>query len=244
MKSICRFALAGAVAVLASTFVWQARAEGLPPAKATPAATTQPFATGFYVGVNGGHSVATTDVDVGVTGFGSLLSLDGLGHKGTTWGGQGGFDVRIAGTPWVFGLFAEYHQAGAEFDLSLLAPIGSLVNVQIAEQIKAGARLGFVTGRAMIYVGGFWTTADMDWRLGNAGLGFQLTGSERLNGYGALVGLEYALTDFVTVGAQYAYTDFGAMRFSLGGGTYLEADTNAHEVTARLNVRLQDLFGK
>ena len=79
--------------------------------------------------------------------------------------------------------------------------------------------------------------------------------SDRQTLVGATVGggVEFALTDSVSLGVEYRYSDFGHETFNLGAvpfpagassGVLADVDLRTHEVTARLNIKLGSrLFG-
>ena len=78
--------------------------------------------------------------------------------------------------------------------------------------------------------------------------------SDRHTLVGATIGggVEFALTDSVSLGVEYRYSDFGHETFNLGAvpfpagassGVVGDVDLRTHEVTARLNFKFGSLFG-
>jgi opacity protein-like surface antigen len=197
------------------------------------------FQTGLYLGVNGGYQVGTNELDLNTAGPGSLLNLDGLSTRGVVYGAHGGFDFRIANSPFLVGIVGSYQFGEAEFDISSAALGVNVLHATIEPTWKVGGRVGYVLGNGSMIYGGY--------QYANAKLGITsglVPGSLSydLTGHNPFIGIELPITDFVTVGMQYDYTKYDTERLASFGPLNLDLDAEVHAVSARVNVRLQGLF--
>lgn len=198
------------------------------------------FQTGVYIGVNGGYQIGATELDLNATGFGSIANIDGLSTRGITYGVHGGFDFRVSGTPFLIGLVGSYQRGEAEHDISIMG--GNILSAAIEPTWKAGARAGYVLPNgSLVYAGYQFAKADMTVSSPLFG-----TISRSLDGDNILAGVEIPVTDFATVGLQYDWTRYDSTNLLPASAApfNLDAATEVHAVTARVNIRLQNIFGQ
>ncbi len=165
--------------------------------------------TGFYVGVNGGYGWAEAEA-LGV-------SFDDI---------EGGFGGVQAGYNYDFGGFV----LGAEADVQFSGVEGDIPAVGSASLDNFGtvrARAGVALDRFLPYVtaGLAWGNATIDTSAGDL--------DDNYVGWTIGAGLEYAVTDNVTVKAEYLYTDYGSADF----GTPLDFDLTSNVVRAGINFK-------
>jgi outer membrane immunogenic protein len=243
MKKIT-LVLAAATALVSA----QALAADLRPVyKAPPAPVMAPYYnwSGFYLGahVGGGWSdVSLTNLS-NTTAWGDLIPGDRVrtDNSGVLGGGQLGFNWQTGNI--VFGLEASF--SGAGIDGNVTSPFGTAddqFRTSINSLFLGTGRLGYAMNNWMLYVTGGYAGADVRARvrddvLPNVGAG---THSQWLSGYTIGAGIEYAITQNLSLGLQYNYVDLGSKNFDLGdaGGFYdFRVRPDIHIATARLNYR-------
>lgn len=160
--------------------------EPVAPAYIAPAAFSW---NGAYVGLNAGY---------GFNGdFGQGMD-DGSGY---TVGVQAGYNVQF--DPMVVGIEAELAYSGIE---ASAAPYSAELNWRGA----ITPRIGFAMDRFLPYIKAGVAFGSIDASDGSG------NDSATLWGWTAGAGVEYAVTDQVSVKLEYAYTDLGDDTFSLG----------------------------
>ena len=120
------------------------------------------------------------------------------------------------------------------------------------------ARVGWAFDRWLVYGTGGFATADV--RVNSSGPttvpvlapfpANTTSNREVLDGWTVGAGVEYAITNAVSLGVQYRYTDFGQAQFpvfagatTLGTNNFVNVGVKESQVTARLNVKLDWLPG-
>jgi outer membrane immunogenic protein len=171
--------------------------------------------TGFYIGANAGYG--WTD------GFGDT--------DGFVGGGQIGYNWQAIGSPFVFGIEADFQGA----DLR-----SSATNGVATASIKSNAfgtvrgRIGYAWDRALLYATGGWAYTRTE--LSITAPGFAASNNDWSSGYALGGGLEYAMWDRWTVKAEYLYIHSGDVSVTAGpfvaSGSY-----NTNVVRAGLNYR-------
>lgn len=192
-------------------------AADLPPAAPPPMAPAfvpapPPFTwTGIYVGINGGYSwgnIATTDT----TGASPPASFN---SNGGIVGGTFGFNYQI--DQFVVGFDGDIDWSGMQFNASSTSSSffgTSTASLTYKNDILStfAARFGIAADRALFYAkgGGAWTEEKFDLSGTDPLLG-SLSGSNSFSRLGWVVGagVEYAVTDMITLKAEYNYIDFG-----------------------------------
>ena len=196
-----------------------------PPPRA-PAAyvpVAPPFTwTGIYVGVNGGYSWANWS-----DGFGDTFTPS----DGWLVGATLGFNYQI--NQFVIGVEGDIDWSGMKWTQSAVFsdPFFGTAGASITNKDETlgtfAARFGYAMDRALLFVkaGGAWTHEVWDLSATNV-LGATVTSSNSFDRFGWMVGagLEYAITDNITVKGEYNFVDFGTSNENLSitaptGGT-------------------------
>lgn len=246
-----------------------AQAADLPFTRPAPAPVALPLAfswTGLYFGVNAGYAFST-DSNVSTTGqaVANINNVNGgarpasvsLRQRGFIGGGQVGYNYQ-------FGQFV----VGAEADLqytdlrrSVLVttiPLSgiSTLNNRFSNKLEylgtLRGRFGFAVDRALIYAtGGFAygeTRASVNFTGPAPASVLQFTGSQRRTSYGYTLGggLEYAITNNLSVKGEYLYyhlqrstLNVAVIPGSGGGGTGYNSRfrNNGNIIRAGLNYK-------
>lgn len=220
--SLATLALIGSTLAAGAADLPRRTAAPIAPIAAVPVFTW----TGFYVGANVGYAfdADTRATTVGTPGFLGLVpagivpgELD-TGDDGFTGGGQIGFNYQ-------FGALV----AGIEADLQFLdsnkstaftgaAVLGTQLTTQAESDIDylgtVRGRLGFAFDRLLVYATGGLAYGDVSSRAGVTGVqapALVWTGrsSEVQFGWTVGGGIEYAVTNNLTLKAEYLYYDLG-----------------------------------
>ena len=205
-----------------------------------PVVAPPPFSwTSLYVGGNGGYGRSSWSDGQG----------DSFTGKGGLGGGQVGFNVQI--NQFVVGLEGDLDWTGVNWSQSSSTSFsvfgltgGASASITNKEQWFStfAARFGWAFDRVLVYgkVGGAW--AEEDWSTSASGTIAGVTvagsGSTTFDRYGWMVGagLEYAVTNNITIKAEYNFLDFGTANETLSinaGGTLFTAT-----VPSKLNVNI------
>lgn len=147
--------------------------------------------TGFYLGVNLGG--AWTDTD-----FGSSVS-------GIIGGGQIGYNWQAIGSPFVFGIEADFQGSSQNKAASVFVPgVGSVTaNADLPWFGTVRGRLGYAWDRVMIYATGGFAYQQVELSL--AAPGFGLSSSNTSTGWTVGGGLEWAFFDRWSAKFEYLY---------------------------------------
>jgi outer membrane immunogenic protein len=214
--------------------------------------------SGCYIGANGGGKWGRYSGDVataGVVGFafpGALPGVVTANNDDFSSGGMGGGQI---GCQWQSGAFVW----GLEGDIdatsvrqTFVAPVGvggliapgDAVEFRNRWQASIRGRIGYAWDRFMIYATGGVAFADVRATLAPVGIGFvTFEDSQTLTGGTVGGGLEYGITDNLSLGVEYRFSKFGHENFAfattpiLGVPVTANSDLETHEVTARLNWR-------
>jgi outer membrane immunogenic protein len=199
--------------------------------------------TGFYIGINGGFggdkvTYPFSVSGIPVTGEGSLTS------SGAFFGGQIGYNYQWANN-WVLGAEADINWSNIKSELSASAatPIGSL-SLSTGTELKwygtVRGRIGYAWDRLFLYgTGGFAygnTTTTLN--VSGPGVGIAFSKDNAKTGWTAGAGLEYAITQNVSLKTEYLYLDLGTDNVTTSAfGVPLSIDehTTAHTIKVGLN---------
>jgi outer membrane immunogenic protein len=180
--------------------------------------------TGVYLGANGGY---------------------GIGHG--TYAGGPDFGDQAGG---LFGITAGYNYqsgslvAGIEADVDFGGIAGTSVpkastftsgNVTSVGTLRG--RFGYAADRALFYVTGGYAGANMRGGVTDYSTNPNLliNQSNYLNGYVLGLGLEYALTNNVSIKAEYLYSYYGRTNYFGGTVDSISAGTNFSTLKAGVN---------
>ena len=186
-----------------------------------------PFSwTGFYVGIHGGGAWGDADGDDGVEDF------DFGDIEGFVIGAQAGY---LWQADWfVFGIEADGSFADLEDTFDGVDGEFTLEGDYLA---SVRGRLGFAFDRFMVYGTGGAAFTGLD-------LSLDAGGGDDVNymGWVAGGGIEYAITDNVSIGVEYLHYDFGDEIFEDDAFDPIETDFNVDVIRGRLNVKFDSLF--
>lgn len=228
MTNIRNWIIGGALALGAAALIGASaglvRAEGAPKW------------TGVYAGASIGYAATTTQTDIDVVGFGTLLSLDNLGSSGKTLGLHVGADLQIE--RFVIGAFADYtwHDQGIEIASPLLG--GTLAKMDLDTQWTIGARAGWLASESTLLYGlvGYTELRTGDLDVLNGLASFKVGD---FKGWTFGGGVETHLANNIFLSAEYRYTAFDAQSIALVPGLAdLSLEPESHEVKARLSYKL------
>lgn len=212
-----RISTAIAAALLAVGVATTASAADLPrqytkaPAYAPPVGYNW---TGLYIGVNAGYGWASDDNADGFVG-----------------GGQIGYNWQGAGSPWVFGIEADYQ--GNDQDTTTVSGAAT-ATARIRSFGTVRGRVGYAWDRFMVYgTGGFaYQNNSVDLTVG--GVTASSTGYD--SGYAVGGGIEWAAWDRFSFGVEYLYVGVQDRSVSVGAVT-ATANLDNNIVRAKLNYR-------
>lgn len=188
-----------------------------------------------------GTTVATAGSD-SKTGFSGGVALGWLGQSGSVV-----YGIELGGG---FGQSSGSAKATALIPQTILTPVTTLVATRTVKKDydwSARLRLGFVSGKAMIYASGGVTgtrarlTATDSYtspggptaacsapctvvNFGPYGPAVATsTARSSFTGWTAGAGIEYRVTDSVSIGIDYRHNDYGSKSFALGAATPVNA---------------------
>ena len=183
--------------------------------------------TGLYIGLNGGYAFHGTD-RVGVPPDSHVGDLNINGGYG---GAQIGYNKQIDNI--VLGLEGDI-QGGSISDKFSNATTGYFAKDNLNWFGTFRGRAGFAADRVLFYGTGGVAFGGGDYKIGSAAGSF----SKNYSGVGwvAGAGVEYAVTDSLSIKAEYLYTNFG--RFGVGAGALkTQATPDFHTVRIGVNFR-------
>ena len=242
-----------AVVALMAVGTVAAQAADLPTRKEAPAPVfvPPPFTwTGFYVGVNaggiapsGGRGASLLDTNPATSGFLSADFPGGLGSQsvGFLGGGQAGYNWQTGA--FVLGVETDFdgstlsksiNNTGTPFGLAAGALSSDFLSVNAKTSLSwlgtTRARLGFVAtpdNRLMIYATGgvAYGGGSSNFSAIDATTGSIFTASPSSTRVGWVVGggVEYAVTNNITVKGEYLYADLGSSNFTSAGNGFAAA---------------------
>lgn len=217
MKKILTAALMAGVAT-------SAFAADLPTAKGPPPAPVfiaPPFTwTGVYVGVNGGY------------GFGSGGNAVFGNPSGGLVGGTVGYNYQIG--QFVTGVEGSLDWANLTKNQALLD--GSMTSAKVNSLGNILARFGFAADRTLFYVAGGYAGGDVEGNDMTArGLAFSNSGWQ--NGWALGGGIEYAVTDHISVKAQYLFSQLTDRTYFAGSPDAVKSGLNVNTLTTGINYK-------
>jgi outer membrane immunogenic protein len=177
--------------------------------------------TGAYMGVNIGGAFGSFDLGGGSSNM-----------TGVTGGGQIGYNWQAAGSPWVWGLEADFNGSSQNRDFAVGPTTTASESLPFFGTVRG--RLGFAWDRAMIYATG--GLAYQNVKLSITDPAFSGSVSDTKTGYAVGGGVEWALWDRWTARVEYLYLDTGDTSVTTTGGNFGGRVTN-NIVRTGLNYR-------
>lgn len=182
--------------------------------------------SGPYVGVQLGWQ---QDVQTLRTTTGTVQTSDSLKSDGFNYGGQLGYDLRLAPKVVAGGEFAVTGRTGSD-------DLGGGTRLGIGRTFNVTARLGYLLSPAdLLYVRGGYSNTLFDIRDGGVRI------SETRDGYTVGAGVEHQLTRRVSARLEYNYSNYGRddlpfLADALGTDR-ASINYRRHAVTAGINYR-------
>jgi outer membrane immunogenic protein len=213
-------------ALAVSTFAGAALGADLP-GRSSPAYYPAPPVftwAGFYLGANGGYGFGR-----GTFGGGPDFGNQTGGLVGVTAG------YNYQSGPLVAGIEADLDFGGIAGDGFPKNSTNASGNVTGVGSLRA--RFGYALDRALFYVTGGYTGANMRGSVadmsGNPNI--FVSQSNYLNGYVLGLGLEFAVTNNLSVKAEYLYSNYGSANYFGGTPDSISAGTNFSSLKAGIN---------
>jgi outer membrane immunogenic protein len=186
--------------------------------------------TGFYVGANVGFGgdQFRYPFDVPVVPISGEASLNSSGFFG---GGQIGYNYQIAN--WVIGIEADLQKSDISGHLDAsVGPVSLSAGSDLDWFGTVRGRLGFVAwDRLLIYGTGGWAYGRTSTNLDVSGFGgaFSFSEDHSKSGWTAGAGLEYAVTNNLSIKGEYMYLDLGRDNIFTSPGIFsIDEETTAH----------------
>jgi outer membrane immunogenic protein len=248
--------------IIADAIAGPGSAADLPVAVEAAAPTATPFSwSGTYVGLNVGGAGGSFNFDPSTMNNITGNAIDGGSTRLTDYGAIGGLQTghNWQFGSWVLGIEHQIQFSNLKQTLIIASPVGALrpgdsFTDKIDSLNATRAKVGWAWDRVLLF-----TTAGLETGFTNGSASYvarpggspALTFSDNNTfhvGYTVGGGLDYALTDKVSVGVEYRYFDLGKQTYNLGavsetaavGASIVSNDLNlrASEVMARLNIKL------
>jgi outer membrane immunogenic protein len=217
------------VAALMAGVASSAFAADLPSRKAPPApvyAAPPVFTwTGFYVGVNGGYGFGDFRGG-GNTTFGN--------PNGGLVGGTAGYNYQINSL--VLGVEGDLDWA--DLSKSKTLPSKAVTTAKVDALGHVLGRVGFTPfDRTLLYVAGGYAGGQVKGTLdAPTAAGAHFSNSAWQSGYALGAGVEYAVTQNVSVKAQYLFSQLGDQTY-FAGKSAVKTGLNVNAITAGINYR-------
>jgi outer membrane immunogenic protein len=248
--------------IIAGAIAGPGLAADLPVAVETAPPIATPFSwSGTYVGLNVGGAWGSFNFDPTTMNNVTGTAIDGGSTRLTDHGAIGGFQTghNWQFGSWVLGIEHQIQFSNLKQTLTIASAVGALrpgdsFNDKIDSLNATRAKVGWAWDRLLLFTAAGLETGFVN---GSASYVARPGGSPALTfsdnntfhvGYTVGGGLDYALTDKVSVGVEYRYFDLGKQTYNLGAVTGIAAagastvsnDLNlrASEVMARLNMKL------
>jgi len=191
--------------------------------------------TGLYLGAFGGVSTGDFKYEAGPTGGDPLGGID-ISGGGFIGGAQVGYDWQIGN--WVIGGVADI--AATNHDADISADIDGFGSAEAESKLKylgtVRARAGYSFDRTLVYGHGGFAYGETEQKIDLGGTEL-FNESQGRTGWTAGAGVEFAVTNRISVGTEYSYVDLGEERVFEDAGIFVDEDVAFHSVKALLNVR-------
>lgn len=190
--------------------------------------------TGCGVGATVGMSTTKTEAGLDVAPLGSILTIDGLGTSGTTFGLGVNCDMQM--DRFVVGAFADWQRHDQAFTISSPLLGGNIASLEFDNQWSIGGRAGVLV-HPMTLVYGLLAYTEV--QTSDITSPFLTVAMPDLKGWSVGGGIEVALSGGFFLGAEYRFTELDTATVALvpGGGINLNLDPEMHSVQARLSYK-------
>jgi outer membrane immunogenic protein len=213
------------VALIASVGFSVAASAADLPARITKAPVYAPVFnwTGFYIGLNAGYGWASLSDDIG--------SADGF--DGFIGGAQIGYNWQGLGSPWVFGIEADFQGSAQSRDTSgIVLGIPFSAEFELPWFATLRGRLGYAAwDRGLIYVTGGAALTKLEVSL--SALGTTVSSDDTKAAWTVGAGIEQMFYDRWSAKLEYLYIDTGDTSVTLFGVT---AEGRAKNNIVRLGI--------
>ena len=189
--------------------------------------------TGFHAGVIGGKAWGTSNIHADIAG----MPEDGAADlQGSMLGGVVGYDHQMDNSV-VLGILGDFslsdihgwacvHQAA---DLSCGTAPDTIANVNLNWLATARGRIGIANDDAMIYATGGLAIAGMNISINHAATpAFIGSDSHTQFGWTIGAGVQYRISDPVTLGLEYLYVDLGKSAYNFSSSPSATGDVSTH----------------
>ena len=240
--------LLGVIGV-ASLIAGQAFAADLP-VKAPPMLAPAFSWTGIYFGGNLGwawsHSTWCTDANKSNC---TTAPVDLVDQKGNNFLGGGQIGGRYQFNNFVIGVEGMFDAMNLGATSPGVVP-GLTRSTTFNNLYSATGQLGFTWNQALIYGKGGWAGTEAEFSANNTLKGINLNATKRIDGWTAGGGIEYMMSQYISVGVEYDYyrfDDIGNISDLRNAGgrliacAFCGANTNVQTVTGRINFKLDSL---
>jgi outer membrane immunogenic protein len=196
--------------------------------------------SGPYIGLLGGYAMVDHDVATNIANFGVFNINQSFEADGPQLGLEAGWNHQSGSL--VFGLAADISLVDNE-SLSLVDVV-NLDEIYVAKQGFVGTfrgKLGYSFDSVLLYATGGLAVTDAEFRFENytdasrTVLESISKDTDTLVGFTVGGGLEFAVTESISIKGEYLYADFGKLDFAYTpGALFGKADLTSH--TARAGV--------
>jgi outer membrane immunogenic protein len=221
------------------------------PVKAPPMVAPAFSWTGLYFGGNLGwawsHSTWCTDATAANC---TTAPVDVVDQKGNNFLGGAQVGGRYQFNNFVIGVEGMFDGMNLGTTSPGVVP-GATRSTTFNNLYSATGQLGFTWNQALIYGKGGWAGTEVEFSANNTlPGGFNLNATKRVDGWTAGGGIEYMMSQYVSVGVEYDYYRFDNIDNISGlrntGGNLISCafcgtNTNVQTVTGRVNVKLDSL---
>ena len=242
--------LLGVIGV-ASLIAGQAFAADLP-VKAPPMLAPAFSWTGIYFGGNLGwawsHSTWCTDANVNNSC--TTAPVDLVDQKANNFLGGGQIGGRYQFNNFVIGVEGMFDAMNLGATSPGVVP-GLTRSTTFNNLYSATGQLGFTWNQALIYGKGGWAGTEAEFSANDTVKGINnLNATKRVDGWTAGGGIEYMMSQYISVGVEYDYyrfNDIGNISDLRNAGgrliacAFCGANTNVQTVTGRINFKLDSL---
>ncbi len=189
--------------------------------------------TGMYVGVNAGVGGDRTDYGLGVAGT-PLAAID-LTSFGGFGGGQIGYNWQFGGN-WVVGLEADIQGTNMKSELNAtLGPLSISTGTEMKYFGTVRGRFGYTFDRLLVYGTGGYAYGSEDTKLNINPALLNFTRSSDLSGWTAGGGVEWAMTNNLSLKTEYLYMEFDRNNVFTTGPLVIDNKVTAHTMKFGVN---------